>query len=224
MTSEVFVQLDAAKIHTKKQSTIFKSHYTVVCWQLTSRGLEQEPVSVLGRNIVVAQGWGAGSSAGANWCCIILVNGTAFIYISEDLVLVCMFQSFVFPPCEQIQNHQLENVEGLCYCIWHNICYILYAFICTENELFFFYPSSTCSPKMTNSIVVCCDTALDSDSILGLFWMGFPIDTFSWKSLYFLYEWSKKHFGFWYLITDIDPFSIALIFKKLITFILDFKL
>lgn len=147
MTSEVFVQLDAAKVHTKKQSTIFKSRYTVVCWQLTSRGLEQEPVSVLGRNIVVAQGWGAGSSAGANWCCIILVNGTALIYISEHLVLVCMFQSFIFRPCEQIQNHQLENVEGLCYCIWHNICYIFYAFICTENELFLSQSQQHMQPK-----------------------------------------------------------------------------
>lgn len=85
--------------------------------QLRSTELEREPVLVLGRNRVVTQGWGAGSSAGANWCCIILVIGTAFIYIPEDLVLVCMLQSFIFPPCEQIQNHQLENVGGLCYCI-----------------------------------------------------------------------------------------------------------
>lgn len=151
--------------------------------QLPSTELEQEPVSVLGRNKVVAQGWGAGSSAGANWCSIILVNGTAFIYIPEDLVLVCMLQSFVFPPCEQIQNQQLENVGGLFYCVWRDICYIFYAFICTENE--FFVSQSQQHEKMTNNIVVCCDTALDSDSILGLFWMGFPMNTFSWKCVFF---------------------------------------
>lgn len=56
MTSEVFVQLDAAKVLTKKKSLLFKVSLHSSMLQLPSNELEQEPVSVLGRNIVVAQG------------------------------------------------------------------------------------------------------------------------------------------------------------------------
>lgn len=59
----------------------------------------------------------------------------SFTYLKILCLYVCFRVSF-FPPREQIQNHQLENVGGLCYCIWHDICYIFYAFICTEHELF----------------------------------------------------------------------------------------
>lgn len=187
---------------------------------------ELEPVSVLGRNRVVAQGWGAGSSAGANWCCLILVNGTAFIYISEDLVLVCMFQSFIFSSLWA----DTEPSTGKCggFITAYDITYATYSMHLSVQNMNSLYPghSSTCSPKMTNSIVVCCDTALDSDSILGLFWMGFPMNTFSWKSLYFLYEWKQE--AFWFSVLNYwhwSSFNCSNIQEvNFFTFILDFKL
>lgn len=111
----------------------------------------------------------------------------SFTYLKILCLYVCFRVSF-FPPCEQIGNHQLENV-GV-YVTAYDITYATYSMHLSVQNMNSLYPghNSTCSPKMTNSIVVCCDTALDSDSILGLFWMGFPMNTFSWKSLYFLYE------------------------------------
>lgn len=76
------------------------------------------------------------------------------------------------------------------YVTAYDITYATYSMHLSVQKMNYLYPShsSTRNPKMTNSIVICCDTALDSDSILGLFWMGFPMTIFSWKSLYFLYE------------------------------------
>lgn len=208
---------------TKKKPTIFKSLYTIVCCKCRVQNLNKSQFQCWGGIKWWPRDGGAGSSAGANWCSIILVNGTAFIYIPEDLVLVCMLQSFVFPPCEQIQNQQLENVGGLFYCVWHDICYIFYAFICTENE--FFVSQSQQHEKMTNNIVVCCDTALDSDSILGLFWMGFPMNTFSWKYVFF---YMMKQEAFWFLVLNYwhwSFFNCSNIQEvNFFTFILDFKL
>lgn len=185
--------------------------------QLPSTELEQEPVSVLGRNIEVAQGWGAGSSASANWCSIILVMELhSFTYLKILCLHVCCRVSvFLLVSKYRTINWKMWGVYVTAYDITY-ATYSMHLSVQKMNSLYVSH-SSICNPKMTNSIVVCCDTALDSDSILGLFWMGFPVNTFLWKSLYFLHEWSKKHFDFWYLITVIDPFSVALIFKKLIS-------
>lgn len=140
----------------------------------------------------------------------------SFAYLKILCLYVCCRVSFFL----LVSRYRTVNWKmwGV-YVTAYDITYATYSMHLSVQKMNSLYPShsSTRNPKMTNSIVVCCDTALDSDSILGLFWMGFPMNTFSWKALYFLYEWSKKHFDFRYLMTDIDPFSIALIFKKLIS-------
>lgn len=193
--------------------------------QLPSTELEQEPVSVLGRNIEVAQGWGAGSSASANWCSIILVMELhSFTYLKILCLHVCCRVSvFLLVSKYRTINWKMWGVYVTAYDITY-ATYSMHLSVQKMNSLYLSH-SSICNPKMTNGIMVCCDTALDSDSILGLFWMGFPVNTFLWKSLFF--TWVKQE-AFWFLVLNYchwSFFSCSNIQEvNFFTFILDFKL
>lgn len=222
----MFVQLDAAKIHTEKKPTIFKSHYTIVCCDCQSTELGQEPISVLGRNIVVAQGWGARSSASANWCGVILKSMElhSFTYLKILCLYVCC-RVWVFLLVSKYRTINW-NMWVLCYCIWHNYATCIYRY--RKWNLCIPVTAAHVIQKwqMASWSAVILHLPL-SDSILGLYVLGgVPYKNILMEISVFII-WVNRE-GFWFLVLNYWhwSFSSCSNFQEVnfFTFILGLKL
>lgn len=137
----------------------------------------------------------------------------SFTYLKILCLCVCYRVLFFL----LVSKYRTNNWKMLgVYFTAYDMTYATYSMHLSVQKMNSLYPNHSSTRKW--QITLWCAVILHL--ILTVFWVCFGWGspwTHSHGNMYFFIWWSKKHFDFWYLITDIDPFSTVLIFKKLIS-------